>query len=342
MQSLSTILRYNVAKNFEGIIMRILSGIQPSGTLHIGNYFGAIEKIIASQDQGELYAFIASYHALTSVKDKEYLQKNIFEAAVNFLSFGLDPEKATFWVQSDVPEVLDLYWMLSNHTSMGLLERAHSYKDKTAKGIQANHGLFSYPVLMAADILLFDSNVVPVGKDQIQHVEMTRDIAQSFNHAYGQELFVLPQSKVDEKVATVPGTDGAKMSKSYGNTVDLFAPKKALKKQVMGIVTDSTPLEEAKAYENCNVYNMAKLFMNEEELAALRERYQTPGEGYGHFKLSLLEKMNEFFAPFEEKRNYYVENPHVVRDILAHGAQKARKGAREKVAMLKDIVGLRY
>ncbi len=205
--------------------MRILSGIQPSGTIHIGNYFGMIKKMVEAQNDGELFAFIASYHALTSVKDKEFLEKNIFEAAVNFLALGMDPEKSTFWVQSDVKEVLELYWLLSNHTSMGLLERAHSYKDKTAKGIQANHGLFSYPVLMAADILLYDSNIVPVGKDQIQHVEMTRDIANSFNNTYG-EILVMPESKVDEEVATVPGTDGAKMSKSYGNTIDMFGSKK--------------------------------------------------------------------------------------------------------------------
>lgn len=212
--------------------MRILSGIQPSGTIHIGNYFGMIKKMVESQDDGELFAFLASYHALTSVKEKEALENNIFEAAVNFLALGMDPEKSTFWVQHDVKEVLELYWILSNHTSMGLLERAHSYKDKTAKGIQANHGLFSYPVLMAADILLFDSNIVPVGKDQIQHVEMTRDIANSFNHAYKKEILILPEAKVDEIVATVPGTDGAKMSKSYGNTIDMFGSKKKVKNKL--------------------------------------------------------------------------------------------------------------
>lgn len=319
--------------------MRILSGIQPSGTIHIGNYFGMIKKMIESQDDGELFAFIASYHALTSVTDKEFLKKNTFEAAVNFLALGIDPEKSTFWVQSDVPEVLELYWLLSNHTPMGLLERAHSYKDKTARGLATNHGLFSYPVLMAADILLFDSNIVPVGKDQIQHVEMTRDIANTFNNAYG-EILVMPESKVDENVATVPGTDGAKMSKSYKNTIDLFAPKKALKKQVMGIVTDSTPLEEPKAWENCNVYKMAELFMNESELQELQQRYVTPGEGYGHFKLTLLDKITEYFAPYQEKRDYLMANPKEVEEILAFGANKARKVAREKIKILRDAVGL--
>lgn len=321
--------------------MRILSGIQPSGTIHIGNYFGMIKKMIESQSDGELYAFIASYHALTSVKDKEFLQKNIFEAAVNFLSLGMDPEKSTFWVQSDVPQVLELYWILSNHTSMGLLERAHSYKDKTAKGIQANHGLFSYPVLMAADILLFDSDIVPVGKDQIQHVEMTRDIAASFNNTYG-EIFKLPVSKVDEIVATVPGTDGAKMSKSYNNTIDLFAPKKTLKKQVMSVVTDSTPLESAKEWENCNVYQLCELFMDEGELLNLQKRYQTPGEGYGHFKLALMDKINEHFAPYTSKREEYLNNPKLVKEILAHGAQKASKIANEKLQIIRDAVGLNY
>ncbi len=321
--------------------MRILSGIQPSGTIHIGNYFGMIKKMIESQNDGELFAFIASYHALTSVKDKEFLQKNTFEAAVNFLSLGMDPEKSTFWVQSDVSEVLELYWILSNHTPMGLLERAHSYKDKTAKGIASNHGLFSYPVLMAADILLFDSNIVPVGKDQIQHVEMTRDIANTFNNTYG-EILTMPKAKIDENVQSVPGTDGAKMSKSYGNTIDMFGSKKAIKKQVMKIVTDSKELDEIKEYQNCNVYKLCELFMNDNELKDLQKRYQTPGEGYGHFKLALLEKITEHFAPYEQKRNYYINNPKEVKDILAHGASKARVIAKEKIRIIKDAVGLNY
>lgn len=319
--------------------MRILSGIQPSGTIHIGNYFGMIKKMVESQNDGELFAFIASYHALTSVKDKEFLEKNIFEAAVNFLALGMDPEKSTFWVQHDVKEVLELYWLLSNHTSMGLLERAHSYKDKTAKGFQASHGLFSYPVLMAADILLFDSNIVPVGKDQIQHVEMTRDIATSFNHIYG-DLLVLPESKVDEDVATVPGTDGAKMSKSYGNTIDMFGTPKTIKKQVMGIVTDSRELEEPKEWENCNIYTLSKLFMSENELADLRQRYATPGEGYGHFKMTLLDKINAHFEPFAQKREHFLNNPKEVKEILAFGASKARKIAAAKMEIIRDAVGL--
>jgi tryptophanyl-tRNA synthetase len=304
-----------------------------------------IKKMIESQDDGqknrELFAFIASYHALTSVKDKAFLEKNIFEAAINFLSLGMDPEKSTFWVQSDVPEVLELYWILSNHTPMGLLERAHSYKDKTARGIGANHGLFSYPVLMAADILLFDSNIVPVGKDQIQHIEMTRDIATTFNHTYG-DILTIPEAKIDTDLQSVPGTDGAKMSKSYGNTIDMFGTKKSIKKQVMKIVTDSKELDEIKEWENCNVYTLCKLFMDEDELSALQKRYQTAGEGYGHFKLTLLDKINEHFAPYTQQREYYMNNPKKVKEILDYGASKARKVAQEKMQIIRDVVGLNH
>ena len=321
--------------------MRILSGIQPSGTLHIGNYFGMIKKMIESQDEGELFAFVASYHALTSVKEKKVLQENIFNVAVNFLSLGMDPEKSTFWIQSDVPEVLELYWILSNHTPMGLLERAHSYKDKTARGIASNHGLLSYPVLMAADILLFDSNIVRVGKDQIQHVEIARDIANTFNNNYG-DILVMPESKIDEEVATVPGTDGAKMSKSYGNTIDMFGSKKTIKKQVMKITTDSKELDEVKEWENCNIYTLCKLFMTEQELLDLQKRYATPGEGYGHFKLTLLDKINEYFEPYAQKREYYLNNPKEVKDILAKGAKKAQVVAQKKLKIIRDAVGLNY
>lgn len=321
--------------------MRILSGIQPSGTIHIGNYFGMIKKMIESQDEGELFAFIASYHALTSVKEKKVLEENIFNVAVNFLSLGMNPEKSTFWVQSDVPEVLELYWILSNHTPMGLLERAHSYKDKTTRGIASNHGLFSYPVLMAADILLFDSNIVPVGKDQIQHVEMARDIANTFNNTYG-DILTMPLSKVDNVVATVPGTDGAKMSKSYGNTIDMFGSKKSLKKQVMKIVTDSKELHEPKEYATCNVYKLCELFMDSDELEAMQKRYATPGEGYGHFKIALMDKINEHFAPYMEKREYFLQNPDHVKAILAKGASKARIIARKKLEIIRNVVGLNY
>lgn len=321
--------------------MRYLSGIQPSGDMHIGNYFGMMVKMIENQEREELFAFIANYHAQTSVSDGDFLKSKTLEAAINFLSLGLDANKTTFWVQSDVKEVLELYWILSNFTSMGLLERAHSYKDKVAKGINANHGLFSYPVLMAADILLFDSEVVPVGKDQIQHVEMTRDIAIRFNNTYG-EIFKIPNFKVDESVATVIGTDGAKMSKSYKNTIDIFTTQKALKKSIMSIVTDSTPLEEPKEYENCNVYKLSKLFMNQDELIELQERYKSAKEGYGHFKLTLLDKIWSYFEPYREKREYYLKNIDEVRDILSMGAKKAKSIAQTKIELIQERVGIKY
>lgn len=321
--------------------MRYLSGIQPSGDMHIGNYFGMMAKMIEFQENEELFAFIANYHAQTSVSDGEFLKEKTLEATINFLSLGLNPEKSTFWVQSDVKEVLELYWILSNFTPMGLLERAHSYKDKVAKGISANHGLFSYPVLMAADILLFDSQVVPVGKDQIQHIEMTRDIAIKFNNTYG-ETFVIPEFKVDDDVATVIGTDGAKMSKSYQNTIDIFTTKKKLKKSIMSIVTDSTPLEEPKEFIDCNVYKISKLFSSEDELKELEVRYKSGKEGYGHFKLSLLDRVWDYFEEYREKREYYLNNLDEVRDILNEGSKKSGKIAKEKMEVIKDRVGISY
>ncbi len=243
--------------------MRVLSGIQPSGSLHLGNYFGMMSKMIAHQEEAELFCFIANYHAQTSVSDGKQLAKGTLEAAANFLALGMDPEKSTFWVQSDVPEVQELAWVLSNFTPMGLLERCHSYKDKVVKGIAANHGLFAYPVLMTADILLFQSETVPVGKDQKQHVEVARDIAIKFNNEYG-EIFTLPHPEIDDDVATVPGLDGQKMSKSYGNTIDLFAEEKALRKQVMRIVTAPIPVEEPKDPDVCNVYKIFRLFLDKE------------------------------------------------------------------------------
>ena len=234
--------------------MRVLSGIQPSGALHLGNYFGMMQKMIIHQQEQELFCFIANYHAMTSLNDGKELARGTLEAAASFLALGLDPEKSVFWVQSDVPEVQELTWYLSNFTPMGLLERCHSYKDKVGKGIAANHGLFAYPVLMAADILLYQSEKVPVGKDQKQHVEVTRDIAIKFNNQYG-DIFTLPEPEIDDDVATVPGLDGQKMSKSYGNTIDLFLSDKALRKQVMRIVTDPTPVEDPKNPDTCNVFS---------------------------------------------------------------------------------------
>ena len=319
--------------------MRVLTGLQPSGALHIGNYFGSIRQMKQLQDNSDLFIFIANYHALTSLKDGKALKANTLDAAINFLSLGIDPNKSTFWLQSDVKEVLELYWILSSYTPMGLLERAHSYKDKVAKGLNANHALFSYPVLMAADILLYDSQVVPVGKDQIQHVEITRDIAIKFNNQFG-DVLTLPKFKVDENVATVPGIDGAKMSKSYGNTIDIFCTQKELKKATGKIVTDSTPLEEPKDYSKCNVFALAKLFLDENGQKELQERYKKGGEGYGHFKMYLKDLIWNYFEPARIKREYYLAHKDEVRDILNDGAKKAREIATKKIEIIKDKVGI--
>jgi len=319
--------------------MRVLTGLQPSGALHIGNYFGSIRQMKELQDSSDLFIFIANYHALTSLKDGKALSENTLDAAINFLSLGIDPNKSTFWLQSDVKEVLELYWILSSFTPMGLLERAHSYKDKVAKGVTANHALFSYPVLMAADILLYDSQIVPVGKDQIQHVEITRDIAIKFNNEFG-DILTIPQFKVDEAVATVPGTDGAKMSKSYGNTIDIFCTQKELKKSTGKIVTDSTPLEEPKEYSDCNVFALSKLFLDESGQEDLKERYKKGGEGYGHFKMHLRELIWNYFEPARAKREYYTNHKDEVRDILHTGAKKAREIALKKMEIIKEKVGI--
>ncbi|NPA73876.1 MAG: tryptophan--tRNA ligase [Epsilonproteobacteria bacterium] len=319
--------------------MRVLTGIQPSGVLHLGNYFGSIRQMLRYQGENELFLFIANYHALTSLKDAQALRENTLDAAISFLSLGIDPDKSVFWLQSDVKEVLELYWILSAYTPMGLLERAHSYKDKVAKGISANHALFSYPVLMAADILLYDAEVVPVGKDQVQHVEITRDIAVKFNNDHKNALKI-PTFKVDEKVAVVPGTDGAKMSKSYGNTINIFTTLKELKKQTGKIVTDSTPLEEPKEWENCNVYKLCELFMSDDELLELQERYKSGKEGYGHFKATLKDKIWDYFAPAREKREYYLAHKDEVRDILLEGAKKAKKIASAKMEEIREAVGV--
>ncbi|MDD3769119.1 tryptophan--tRNA ligase [Sulfuricurvum sp. IAE1] len=321
--------------------MRVLTGIQPSGDLHIGNYFGSIKPMVESQKDNEVFAFIANYHAMTSLGDGERLARLTMQAATDFLALGMDPQKSTFWVQSDVKEVLELYWVLSSFTPMGLLERAHSYKDKVAKGIASNHSLFSYPVLMAADILLFNSQVVPVGKDQIQHVEIARDIALKFNNEYG-EIFVLPEFKVDENVATVPGIDGQKMSKSYGNTIPIFSEEKVQSKIIKKIVTEPVPMEEPKEFENCNVYNIAKLFLDYEERLALQNRYKAGGEGHGHFKLYAHDVIWEYFRPYRERRAYYEAHQDEVRDILKMGAAKASAVAAETIEKIRSVTGIRY
>ena len=321
--------------------MRLLTGIQPSGDLHIGNYFGSIKQMVEAQRESETFAFVANYHAMSSGNGGEKLANLTMQTATDFLALGIDPEKSTFWIQSDVKEVLELYWILSSFTPMGLLERAHSYKDKTAKGITANHSLFSYPVLMAADILLYSPDIVPVGKDQIQHVEIARDIAIKFNNEYG-DILKIPEFKVQLEVATVPGTDGQKMSKSYGNTVNIFGEQKSQLKTIKKIVTENVALEEPKEYENCNVYNMAKLFLDERELIELQDRYSRGGEGHGHFKLYLADVMWEYFREFREKRDYYNSNQNEVRKILNQGATKARNIATPMMEKIRTATGIRY
>ncbi len=320
--------------------MRVLTGIQPSGKLHIGNYFGAIKQMIDMQEQNELFAFVANYHALSGGADLKELEQNTLDVAIDYLSLGIDPEKTTLWIQSQVKEVLELYWILSKYTPVGLLERAHSYKDKTAKGIAPSHALFSYPVLMAADILLFDAQKVPVGKDQKQHLEMTRDIAVKFNNEHG-EIFTLPEAIIDDNVATIPGIDGAKMSKSYKNTIEIFYDsEKALQKRCNKIVTDSTPMGEPLEYEGNNVFALLKLFSTQEEIEELKKDYKSGNYGHGHFKKLLKEKILNHFAPAYEKRAYYQEHTDEVKDILNEGANKARKIAQEKMEKVREVMGI--
>lgn len=321
--------------------MRVLSGIQPSGALHLGNYFAMMKRMIEYQENHELFCFVVNYHALTTVKDADFLRKNTFEACVDFLALGIDPEKSYFYVQSDIPEVTELTWILSNVTEMGLLKRAHSFKDKTAKGIEANHGLFAYPVLMAADILLYGANLVPVGKDQKQHVEMTRDIAQKFNFNFG-DTFVIPDVSIERNLATIPGLDGQKMSKSYGNTIELFSSKNDLKKKVMSIVTDAKAIEEPKDPDNCNLFAIYSLFLDKAGKKELRERYLAPGLRYGDVKKELLEMIWNYFEPYRDKREALLNDPDTVHDIMQFGANKAREVARGYLEKARTAVGLNY
>lgn len=328
-------------KEVKGIttMNRVLTGIQASGKLHIGNYFGAMKPMIELQENNELFTFIANYHSLTTSKDAATLKQYTIDAAVDYLSLGIDPNKTTFWVQSDVPEVLELYWILSKFTPMGLLERAHSYKDKVAKGISANHALFSYPVLMAADILMLDTQKVPVGKDQIQHVEMTRDIATKFNNEYG-EIFILPEHVVQDDVATIPGIDGQKMSKSYDNAIDLFMDEKPLQKRCNKIISSSTPLGEPLEWEDDNIYALASLFLDDNQKLELQARYKSGKEGYGHFKKYLKELIWEELAEAREKREYYLNHMDEVEDILKLGASKASSIAKSKMEQVREAIGL--
>jgi tryptophanyl-tRNA synthetase len=320
--------------------MRILSGIQPSGALHLGNYFGMMKPSIELQEKGEAFYFIANYHSMTSVFDPAERRQNTLDVALDFLACGLDPQRTVFFRQSDVPEVTELTWMLSSVTPMGLLERCTSYKDKLAKGISPNHGLFAYPVLMAADILIYDSNIVPVGQDQKQHVEVTRDIAVKFNEQYG-ETFVIPEPRIRAEVAKVPGLDGEKMSKSYGNTIEIFGEEKTLRKKIMSIKMDSRTPQEPKPDADRNLaIQLIKLVAPAEAARDYEERLRTGGLGYGDLKKALFERYWSYFAEARAKRAELASNPDYVEKVLAEGAAKARALARKVLARAKKASGL--
>ena len=325
--------------------MRILSGIQPSGVLHIGNYFGMMRPAIALQDEGEAFYFIAEYHALTSVRDPKVLRENSRRVALDFLACGLDPEKAALFRQSDVPQVTELSWILSTIAPMGLLERAHSYKDKLARGLAPTVGLFSYPVLMAADILIYDSDAVPVGKDQKQHIEMTRDLAVKINETYGQSapdrrIFKLPEPRINPETQVVPGLDGQKMSKSYGNNIDIFGDEKETRKRVMSIVTDSTPVEAPKDPSQSTIVQLYSLFASKHEVENMRQRFQKGGTGYGDFKKELFEKLWEYFAPMRKRREEILADKSYIDDVLKRGAVRANEVANQIMDRVRKAVGL--
>ncbi|MFY8216718.1 MAG: tryptophan--tRNA ligase [Chthoniobacterales bacterium] len=320
--------------------MRILSGIQPSGKLHLGNYFGMMRPAIQLQDEGEALYFIADLHALTTVRDPVALRDHSRNLAIDFLACGLDPAKACFFRQSAIPAITELAWILSTVTPMGLLERCHSFKDKTARGLAASHGLFAYPVLMAADILIYDSDLVPVGKDQKQHLEVTRDIAVKINELYGPVL-KLPEPSIREESAAVPGLDGAKMSKSYGNTIEIFEEEKALKKKVMGIPTDSTPVESPKPTDGSTILALYQLVAAPEDYAAMRADFERGGSGYGDFKKRLLAAIWEYFAPMRAKRQELLADPNYVDGVLDAGANRANEIANAVLERVRLAVGLR-
>jgi tryptophanyl-tRNA synthetase len=320
--------------------MRILSGIQPTGRFHWGNYFGAIRQYIALQDNEQAFYFIADLHALTTVRDPALLREYSTEAAIDLLALGLNPEQATLFRQSDVPEISELTWLLMTVTQMSLLEKCHAYKDKQSKGLAADAGLFTYPVLMAADILLYDSDKVPVGVDQVQHIEVARDIAGRFNAMYNAEALHLPEAYVVESTAKVPGSDGEKMSKSYGNTIELFQPAKKLRKRIMSIKTDSAALEDAKNPETCSVFTLYQLFADEKQQVALADRYRAGGMGYGEAKQTLYEAAMDYFGPARERREQLVANIDQVEDILQAGAKRAREKGREVLDRVRSACGL--
>ncbi len=322
--------------------MRYLTGLQPSGQLHIGNYFGAILPAVLLQEKGEAFYFIANYHAMTTMGSSRMLRDNTRGLAVDFLACGLDPKKAVFFTQSSVPEVNELAWILSVVCPMGLLERCHSYKEKMARGIAASHALFAYPVLMAADILLYNSDAVPVGKDQKQHLEVTRDLAGKMNEAFG-ELFKLPEPVINESTAVVPGLDGQKMSKSYGNTLPIFGEEKELRKLInKKIVTDATPLEAPKSTEKSIILTLYKLFASSEDYDRMVQQHLAGGVGYGQFKKDLFEAYWEYFRHAREKREWLLANPGYVDDVLTTGAVRAREEAGKTLARVRRAVGLAW
>lgn len=319
--------------------MKVLSGIQPTGRPHWGNYFGAISQFIDLQGNEQSFYFIANLHALTTIRDGDQLRQNSLNTAMDLLALGLDPDKATLFIQSDVPEISELNWILLSGTPMGVLERCVSYKDKIAKGLPVVTGLFAYPVLQAADILAYDSDVVPVGEDQVQHIEVCRDIAQSFNHQYG-EVFVLPKAKVLDSSAKVPGTDGEKMSKSYGNFIEIFEPVKPMRKKIMRIATDSRPMEDAKDPESDHLFQLFKLFGSADQIDELAATYRAGGFGYGEVKKKLADAAEEYFAAARQRRAEFENNPDRVQEILAAGATAARAKAAEVLNRAKQACGL--
>lgn len=320
--------------------MKVLSGIQPTGRFHWGNYFGAISQYISLQDSEQAFYFIADYHALTTVREPEVLQGYVRDAALDLLALGLDPNRAVLFRQSDVPEVTELTWLLMTLTQMHLLEKCHAYKDKKAKGIAADAGLFTYPVLMAADILLYDSDIVPVGLDQVQHIEVTRDIAARFNSTYGVEALKLPNASVLDSSAKVPGIDGEKMSKSYDNTIELFEPAKKLRKKINRVKTDSTPVEDPKDPDQCAVFALFRLFATEQQQQELAARYLAGGMGYGEAKAALYEAAMEHFAVARDRREQLEQDPDTVEDILRAGAARARATGREVLDRCRAACGL--
>ncbi|MBN1125230.1 MAG: tryptophan--tRNA ligase [Sedimentisphaerales bacterium] len=318
---------------------RVLSGIQPSGKLHIGNFFGAIRQHLALQSENEGFYFIADYHAMTSNPSADELRKRSLEVVMDYIALGLDTNKTVFWRQSDVPEVTELAWILSCVTPMGLLQRCTSFKDKVAQGLSPNHGLFAYPVLQAADILAYHSNLVPVGADQKQHIEVTRDIAQRFNNFYG-EVLTIPEDYILDEVAVVPGLDGRKMSKSYDNTIEIFEPESSVKKKIMRMQTDSTPVEEPKDPDKCNIFALLRLVASKEEIQEWDQKYRAGGVGYGSTKKRVVELMHEYFRPYRAKRTELENNIDFVKQVLADGAARARSIARKTLDEVRKAVGL--